>query len=266
MIGRIAEYLRDPDLGRRRRTILLTVGMTAAVVGIALIAFARQKPSAIAPQRLLANPGTAAPLAVAPRSYVPTLPQSTLPYLPTLPQPTLTQVLPQTNLWPQGGASPQTAYVAQRVGASNVCVCPNCGARVPHDGHLYCPNVPCPHCGRAMLPGVPVGGNQLTGSPPPLPRPNSPTTQAFAGAAIGGTFAAATAPSYDATVAPIVSKNCLRCHGGPMRNLSTYQNLKQYAASGLLAMMIQPGGPMSHFLTPAEAQVITDWIAAGEPR
>jgi hypothetical protein len=117
-----------------------------------------------------------------------------------------------------------------------------------------------------MLPGVPVGKNQLTASPPPLPQTAPPTTQALAGTAVGGTFVAATAPSYDATVAPIVSKNCLRCHGGPMRNLSTYQNLKQYAASGLLAMMIQPGGPMSHFLTPAEAQVITDWIAAGEPR
>jgi hypothetical protein len=31
-------------------------------------------------------------------------------------------------------------------------------------------------------------------------------------------------------------------------------------------MMIQPGGPMSHFLAPAEAQQLLDWVEAGEPR
>ena len=39
-----------------------------------------------------------------------------------------------------------------------------------------------------------------------------------------------------------------------------------YGQNGLLMMMIQPGGPMSHFLAPAEAQTIIDWVEAGEPR
>ncbi len=73
-------------------------------------------------------------------------------------------------------------------------------------------------------------------------------------------------PSYDAAVSEIVARNCLRCHGGALRNLATYTNLRAYAANGLLMMMIQPGGPMSHFLAPAEAQQIINWVQAGEPR
>jgi hypothetical protein len=167
------------------------------------------------------------------------------------------------------------AFTPQRPGASSLCVCPSCGTRVPNDGHLYCPAVPCPRCSRSMLPAVTVGtgpqaaplatGASPSPTPPAAPAPAaswSPPPQASP-----GTLVAATAPpSYTTSVAPIVQRNCLRCHGGPMRNLGNYDNLKNYATGGLLMMMIQPGGPMSHFLTPSEAQTTIDWISAGEPR
>ena len=128
-----------------------------------------------------------------------------------------------------------------------------------------------------MLPGVRVGGS-------PAPVASQQTSAAVGPAPIvkgelvatsppcpyhtanGAAFVNPAAPTYGGTISGIVSRNCLRCHGGPIRNLATYQNLKSYASSGLLMMMIQPGGPMSHFLTPAEAQAIIDWASAAEPR
>jgi hypothetical protein len=130
-----------------------------------------------------------------------------------------------------------------------------------------------------MLPGVSVGGSGSATAKPPVPpsspaavggvaltaQPPAPTVGA-ANAGAPGELVASTGATYDATIAPIIARNCLRCHGGPVRNLGTYQNLKQYATSGLLTMMIQPGGPMSHFLTPTEAQTVLGWIQMGQPR
>jgi hypothetical protein len=172
--------------------------------------------------------------------------------------------------------NPGLAFTPQRPGASALCVCPSCGTRIPNDGHLYCPAVPCPRCSRAMMPGVAVGTGQPSApaaSPPtaastavPSPTAAIPAGQASSQGGQGTLVAAATPPSYTTSVAPIVQRNCLRCHGGPLRNLASYDNLKTYATGGLLMMMIQPGGPMSHFLTPGEAQTIIDWVQAGEPR
>jgi len=175
-------------------------------------------------------------------------------------------------------------FVPQRPGAATVCVCPGCGTRVPNDGHLYCPGLRCPACGRAMMAGVRVGAAQPRPAPGPgaavadpaargelvaTPGAIPPCGRSFARpqAAVPSTVAAPiNAPAYSGTVSEIVARNCLRCHGGALRNLSTYQNLRSYGQSGLLMMMIQPGGPMSHFLAPAEAQQLIDWVEAGEPR
>lgn len=82
-----------------------------------------------------------------------------------------------------------------------------------------------------------------------------------------------TAPSYGNTqpitysngVSQIINANCIRCHGGPIRNLSTYTNLKAYADNGLLMMMVQPGGPMSRFLSAEDADKIISWVKSGAP-
>jgi hypothetical protein len=166
-------------------------------------------------------------------------------------------------------------FVPQRPGASSVCVCAGCGTRVPNDGHLYCPGLRCPACGRAMMAGVRVGAAPAAAAPAAAAAPDpAPAAKGVLVAAPTPPCARATpaaqttrpAPTYDGAVADIVQRNCLRCHGGALRNLSTYQNLQSYAKSGLLMMMIQPGGPMSHFLAPAEAQQIIDWVEAGQPR
>lgn len=69
--------------------------------------------------------------------------------------------------------------------------------------------------------------------------------------------------TYSRHIQEVVASNCLRCHGGPLRNLSTYQNLKAYVDNGLLMMMVQPGGPMSRFLTADQAHLIILWIQSG---
>jgi hypothetical protein len=255
-------------------------------------------PTRNAPQRTLTQPlALPAPVNVAPRD-------NWFQRAPAWPESPFQQILAMANPPAAPFAAPMPEdwfqdvrpvnFVPQRPGASTVCVCPRCGSRVPNDGHLFCPGLRCPNCQGSMMPGVRVGAMQpasspaSTAAPPPSAGaptaavPTAPTTGARGELVGGAPFAdglatsplrpvAAVSPggagsSYDAAVSGIVSRNCLRCHGGAMRNLSTYQNLKSYATSGLLMMMVQPGGPMSHFLAPAEAQQIIDWVDAGGPR
>ncbi len=82
----------------------------------------------------------------------------------------------------------------------------------------------------------------------------------------GGNAAANAQITYSNTVQGIVEKNCYRCHSGPFRNLTTYSRIKGYADNGLLMMMVQPGGPMSRFLSANEAHQIMAWIKAGAPQ
>ena len=72
--------------------------------------------------------------------------------------------------------------------------------------------------------------------------------------------------TYSNTVQGIITMNCLRCHGGPMRTLRTYNQVRAYVDNGLLMMMVQPGGPMSRFLSAHEAHEIISWIKAGTPQ
>ncbi len=75
---------------------------------------------------------------------------------------------------------------------------------------------------------------------------------------------ATSAVTYTNTISGIVEINCLRCHGGPLRNLTNYKNVKAYADSGLLKLMVQQGGPMNRF-SGKDSQTIIDWIKAGAP-
>ncbi len=71
--------------------------------------------------------------------------------------------------------------------------------------------------------------------------------------------------TYNNTVKHILAKDCLRCHNGPFRNLTTYRNVKMYVDNGLLKTLVLPGGPMHRFAGPDTRQIMA-WINSGAPR
>jgi len=70
--------------------------------------------------------------------------------------------------------------------------------------------------------------------------------------------------TYNNTVKHILAKDCLRCHNGPFRNLTTYKNVKMYVDNGLLKTLVLPGGPMHRFAGPDTRQIMA-WINNGAP-
>jgi len=195
--------------------------------------------------------------------------------------------------WPQPGA----AETAPPPSGPGTCVCPNCGWKLARQAGFYCSRVTCPNCQAPMTNSIPIGAVRsqpsadapaavgtrvMSAEPAPVvqspaanPEPrlygnSMPTLTPPSGGLLaqGGSFlqVAAPAASYSTTVQPIIAKNCLRCHGGLIRNLSGYSQVKSYADSGMMMMMIQPGGPMSRFLTAEESEQISSWIKAGAPQ
>ncbi len=71
--------------------------------------------------------------------------------------------------------------------------------------------------------------------------------------------------TYRNTIAHILKQDCLRCHSGRFRNLTTYNEVKRYADNGLLKTLVQKGGPMHRFAGP-DSRVIITWIDAGAPQ
>ncbi len=71
--------------------------------------------------------------------------------------------------------------------------------------------------------------------------------------------------TYDNAIRGVLEKDCLRCHSGPFRNLTTYKNVKMYVDNGLLKTLVLPGGPMHRFAGP-DTRLITAWINSGAPR
>ena len=65
---------------------------------------------------------------------------------------------------------------------------------------------------------------------------------------------------YEPTIRNIIMQDCSQCHSGPSRNLMEYNNLKAYADSGMLAVMVQ--GPMSQFAG-NDMVTILDWVNSG---
>ena len=70
--------------------------------------------------------------------------------------------------------------------------------------------------------------------------------------------------SYENSIKFILAKDCLRCHSGPFRNLTTYDNVKPYADNGLLKTLVQRGGPMNRFAGPDSRKIIR-WVDDGAP-
>jgi len=197
----------------------------------------------------------------------------------------------------QESPQPGAAETAPPLSGPGTCICPNCGWKLARQPGFYCSRMRCPNCQSPMTNSIPIGtakqsstaGDSSYTGPTSSGAAASPVDRSWissqgqspsAGAlpsltppsggllAQDGSFLQVASPAigYSNTVQPIVAKNCLRCHGGPMRNLSGYTQLKSYADSGLLMMMIQPGGPMSRFLTAEESDQITSWIKSGAPQ
>jgi len=93
------------------------------------------------------------------------------------------------------------------------------------------------------------------GNVPPCPAP--------------GTNGAATSQgeqvTYTGTIRDVLAKDCLRCHSGPFRNMTTYKNVKMYVDNGLLKTLVLPGGPMHRFAGP-DTRLFMAWINNGAPR
>ena len=68
--------------------------------------------------------------------------------------------------------------------------------------------------------------------------------------------------TYADAIKDVLAKDCLRCHSGPFRNMTTYKNVKMYVDNGLLKTLVLPGGPMHRFAGP-DTRLIIAWIDSG---
>ena len=71
--------------------------------------------------------------------------------------------------------------------------------------------------------------------------------------------------TYNNTIKSILAKDCLRCHSGPFRNMTTYQHVKMYVDNGLLKTLVMPGGPMHRFAGPDTREIVA-WVNSGAPQ
>ena len=71
--------------------------------------------------------------------------------------------------------------------------------------------------------------------------------------------------TYNNTIRYIIKQDCLRCHSGRFRNLTTYENVNSYAKNGLLETLVQIGGPMHRFAGP-DSRFIIAWVHNGAPQ
>ncbi|WP_043601171.1 hypothetical protein [Solidesulfovibrio magneticus] len=71
--------------------------------------------------------------------------------------------------------------------------------------------------------------------------------------------------TYTGTIEGLMAQDCLRCHLGPFRKMTTYEDVKMYVDNGLLKTLVEPGGPMHRFAGP-DTRVFLAWIDAGAPR
>ena len=71
--------------------------------------------------------------------------------------------------------------------------------------------------------------------------------------------------TYNNGIRQVLAKDCLRCHSGPFRNLTTYDNVKVYVDNGLLRTLVGIGGPMHRFAGP-DSHLIIAWIDNGAPQ
>jgi len=90
------------------------------------------------------------------------------------------------------------------------------------------------------------------------------TTAAATTAATTGTEGAAAAQplTYSGAVEPVLARDCLRCHLGPYRKMTTYEEVKALVDSGRFQTMLAPGGLMAPFAG-NDAQTLLNWSKSG---
>lgn len=71
--------------------------------------------------------------------------------------------------------------------------------------------------------------------------------------------------TYDNTIKFILAKDCLECHSGQFRNLTTYGQVKYYVDNGLLRFLVRRGGQMHRFAGP-DSRLLLEWVAKGAPQ
>ena len=82
----------------------------------------------------------------------------------------------------------------------------------------------------------------------------------------GGGQAAPTGDlTYTGSIEGLLAQDCMRCHMGPFRKMTTYEDVKMYIDNGLFEALIVPGGQMHRFAGP-DTKVFLAWVRAGAPR
>ncbi|MBF0515211.1 MAG: hypothetical protein HQK81_14280 [Desulfovibrionaceae bacterium] len=71
--------------------------------------------------------------------------------------------------------------------------------------------------------------------------------------------------TYSGSIEALLAKDCMRCHLGPFRKMTTYEEVKMYVDNGLLKTLVEPGGQMHRFAGP-DTKIFLQWIKAGAPR
>ena len=71
--------------------------------------------------------------------------------------------------------------------------------------------------------------------------------------------------TYENTIKFVLAKDCLECHSGQFRNLTTYAKVKYYVDNGLLRLLVSRGGQMHRFAGP-DSRLLLQWAAKGAPQ
>ena len=71
--------------------------------------------------------------------------------------------------------------------------------------------------------------------------------------------------TYENTIKFVLAKDCLECHSGQFRNLTTYSKVKYYVDNGLLRLLVRRGGQMHRFAGP-DSRILLEWAAKGAPQ
>ena len=137
----------------------------------------------------------------------------------------------------------KTSYSAidAKENGNHTCVCPIC--ELVYINKTACDNK-CSKCRKNLLNAVYAGDGYLTAK-----------AKTVAKAKI----------TYENTVKFIIKEHCFTCHGVPPRELTNYKKVKMRVDSGMLKLMLKPGGMMTRFIQANESKQILQWIKTGAP-